>query len=252
MGTMKNEIEAMTVSANVVVTGASSGIGKAIATRLSNDGWHVFNLDIHPPQDDELSTWIPTDLSSQVEACQSLDKVLEHGPVSGLVNNAAITGAMELLANQSEADMDQVYAVNMKAPMICSRQLIPSMKEQGFGRIVNIASRAMLGKANRTSYGGTKGALLSMSRGWAIELASAGITCNVVAPGPISTEFFQRANPPSMLRSRKIVESIPVGRIGTPDDIANTVSFFMDPRSGYITGQVLYVCGGLTLTRGGS
>jgi 3-oxoacyl-[acyl-carrier protein] reductase len=91
-----------------------------------------------------------------------------------------------------------------------------------------------------------------MLRIWALELAQAGITCNAVAPGPIRTELFDAAIPPDMPRTREIVGSIPIGRLGEPEDIANAVAFFLDERSGFITGQTIYVCGGVTLVRGGS
>ncbi|MDX1433715.1 MAG: SDR family oxidoreductase, partial [Gammaproteobacteria bacterium] len=104
----------------------------------------------------------------------------------------------------------------------------------------------------RTSYAGTKGALVSMTRVWALELAAFGISVNAIAPGPVRTELFERANPPDNPRTLQIVEAIPVGRLGEPHDIANAVAFFLDERSSFVTGQVLYVCGGVTLARGGS
>ena len=91
-----------------------------------------------------------------------------------------------------------------------------------------------------------------MAKVWALELAGHGITSNVVAPGPIRTALFDAANPPELPRSREIVDAIPVGRIGQPEDVANAVAFFMGAEAGYVTGQVLYVCGGVTLARGGS
>ena len=245
--------EVQQISRNVVVTGASSGIGRAIAERLQAEGWQPFNLDIKPPPEASSGgTWVETDLADTGSIRGAIARVLEHGRVSGLVNNAAIPGTMNLLLDTDEADMDRVYAVNMKAPMLCARYLAPSMIEQRYGRIVNIASRALLGKARRTSYGGTKGALVSMARCWALELAGSGVTCNLVAPGPVNTELFAEANPDHLPRSRKIVEDIPVGRLGEPEDIAQAVAFFMDRRSGFVTGQVLYVCGGVSLARGGS
>lgn len=240
------------VSNSVVVSGASRGIGAAIAQRLVADGWNVFNLDVKKPTDDSSATWIQTDLAQSQSIKEAVAQVSEHGPISGLVNNAGIPGDNDLLLNTTDEDLDTVYSINMRAPAILAREVGESMKGQNFGRIVNISSRALLGKANRTSYGGTKGAIASMTRVWAIELAKHGITCNAVAPGPVRTELFEKANPPDMPRTKQIIDAIPVGRIGEGDDIAHAVSFFMDKRSDYITGQVLYACGGTMLTRGGS
>ena len=126
------------------------------------------------------------------------------------------------------------------------------MKSEGFGRIVNISSRAMLGKTHRSAYGASKGGIAAMTRVWALELAQYGITANTIAPGPIATEMFAHANPNSMPRTQEIIGTIPAGRLGRPNDIAQAVAFFMDERSSFINGQLLYVCGGVTLARGGS
>ena len=182
---------------------------------------------------------------------QALSKVLAQGPVTGLVNNAAIARTA-LLEEIGADEMDESYAVNQRAPAMCTKALASGMRAMGFGRIVNIASRAHLGKARRTAYAATKGAIVSMTKVWALELAGNGITCNAVAPGPVRTELFEAANPPELPRTQAIIDSIPVHRLGEPADIANAVAFFMDPRSSYITGQVLYACGGVTLARGGS
>jgi NAD(P)-dependent dehydrogenase (short-subunit alcohol dehydrogenase family) len=241
------------MASTAIVTGASRGIGHAIATRLNADGWQVINLDIQPP----LSTgepghrWIEVDLADPVQLRAVLAKLTAEQDITGLVNNAAI-GRMSLLEDTTLEDFDASVAINMRAPMLCTQALIPAMRRQGFGRIVNISSRAHLGKTHRTSYAGTKGALISMTRVWALENARAGITCNAIAPGPVQTELFEQANPPEMPRTRQIIDTIPVGRLGQPDDIAHAVAFFMDQKTAYITGQVLYVCGGISLARGGS
>ncbi|MEE8578766.1 MAG: SDR family oxidoreductase [Hyphomicrobium sp.] len=236
-----------------LVTGASRGIGRAIVARLLADGWAVINLDNAPPEiaPDLGDRWIEVDLQSVEATKNALRDVLLDGPVSALVNNAAI-GRMSAIDDTSVKDFDASVAVNMRAPMLCAQAVIPGMKAGGFGRIVNIASRAHLGKALRTSYAATKGAMVSMTKVWALELAPHGISVNAIAPGPIRTELFERANPPDNPRTRQIIDAIPVGRLGEPEDVANTVSFFLDKRAGFVTGQVLYVCGGITLARGGS
>lgn len=236
-----------------LVTGASRGIGRAIAARLLSEGWSVVNLDRAPPEagHDMGDRWVEVELNDIEKTRRALEETLTEGPVGALVNNAAI-GHMAALEDTSTDDFDRSVAVNMRAPMLCAQAVIPHMREQGFGRIVNIASRAHLGKTLRTSYAATKGALVSMTRVWALELASSGISVNAIAPGPVRTELFERANPPDNPRTQQIIDAIPAGRLGEPEDVANAVAFFLDQRSGFITGQVLYVCGGVTLARGGS
>ena len=130
---------------------------------------------------------------------------------------------------------------------MCAQALVPGMREAGFGRIVNIASRAALGKELRTAYSATKAGLQGMTRTWALEEGKQGITVNAVAPGPIATELFMNANPADSERTKAIVNSIPVGRMGTPDDVAHAAAFLLSTDAGFITGQTLYVCGGMTV-----
>jgi NAD(P)-dependent dehydrogenase (short-subunit alcohol dehydrogenase family) len=124
------------------------------------------------------------------------------------------------------------------------------MQAARFGRIINISSRAALGKELRTVYSATKAGLLGMTRTWALELAPYGVTVNAIGPGPIATELFLSGNPPDSPKTKKILESIPLKRMGEPEDIAHAVASLLDDRAGYITGQVLYVCGGLTVGLG--
>lgn len=236
-----------------LITGASRGIGRAMAARFISDGWDVVNLDLTPPETrPELGDrWLKVDLGDVEQTNEVLREIVSTGPVSALVNNAAI-GRMSAIDDTTVEDFDTSVAINMRAPMLCAQAVIPGMKALGFGRIVNIASRAHLGKTLRTSYAATKGAMVSMTRVWALELAPHGISVNAIAPGPIRTELFERANPADNPRTRQIVDGIPVGRLGEPEDVANAAAFFLDERSGFVTGQVLYVCGGITLARGGS
>lgn len=235
-----------------IVTGGSAGIGMAIAARLTQEGWQVLNFDRAAPRHAASGVeWIEVDLKDVWALEAVLLRVLEAGPITGLVNNAGVIRTA-LLSDATNADFDLSVAVNMRAPMICARAVIPSMKEAGFGRIVNISSRAHKGKIERTAYSGTKGALISMAQVWALELAKYGVTSNVVAPGPIQTELFDLGNPVGSDIRNRIISSVPLGRLGTLDDIAQAVSFFMGPESGFVTGQVLYVCGGTTLALAGS
>ena len=126
------------------------------------------------------------------------------------------------------------------------------MRAAAFGRIVNISSRASLGKHDRTAYAAAKAGLTAMSRVWTLELAGNGITCNTIGPGPIETQLWAAVNPADDPRTQDLIDSVPVGRLGTPADIANGVSFFMDERSSFVSGQILFVCGGLSVARAGS
>jgi len=121
------------------------------------------------------------------------------------------------------------------------------MRSLGEGRIVNIGSRAALGKAERTLYSTTKAGISGMTRTWALELAADQITVNAIAPGPVATEFFTDANNSQSETTQKLLASIPVQRIGQPDDVAHAVAYFMDPRCSFVTGQIHYVCGGITI-----
>jgi NAD(P)-dependent dehydrogenase (short-subunit alcohol dehydrogenase family) len=122
------------------------------------------------------------------------------------------------------------------------------VKAQGFGRIVLVSTRAVLGLANRTVYCATKAAMLGLARTWALELGPHGITTNVVAPGPIeATEVFHQIIPRDSLKLPAIIESIPVKRLGRPQDVAWAILFFADPQAGFVTGQTLFVCGGTSV-----
>ena len=234
-----------------LVTGASQGIGLAIAQRLAGEGWNIINLDRAEPASGAPGEWLSIDLCDAQALQDLLEDLLSRRSVDALVNNAGISQSATLEETTDEM-FDRTVAINMRAPMICARALLPPMKERGFGRIVNISSRAHLGKSHRTAYAAAKGGVLSMAKVWALEYAAAGVTCNTIAPGPIRTELFELANPRDMPRTQEIVGMVPVGRLGEPEDIANAVAFFLDERSSFVTGQVLYVCGGITLARSGN
>jgi 3-oxoacyl-[acyl-carrier protein] reductase len=126
--------------------------------------------------------------------------------------------------------------------------LLPRLRQQRFGRVVLMSSRGALGLATRSAYAATKAGMIGLARTWALELAAEGITVNVVAPGPIrGTEMFHAVVPAESERERRLAAAVPVQRLGTPDDVARAVEFFVDRDNGFITGQVLYVCGGASV-----
>jgi len=144
-------------------------------------------------------------------------------------------------------DFDRLFHINLRTSLICAQAFVPGMKAAGQGRIVMNTSRVTLGKELRTLYSGTKGAAQAMARTWALELAPYGITVNCVAPGPIGTQAFWANNPPDAPLTRKIIDKVPVRRMGEPEDVANAVAFFCAPAAGFVTGQTLFVCGGVTV-----
>jgi len=234
----------------VLVTGASRGIGRGIATRLTQDGYAVVTFDRDPPAALlPRETFITVDLADASATARALtDVVARHAPTR-LVNNAG-TVRPGTLEQTTIEDLDTVVSLNLRCPIQCAQALLPAMKAARFGRIVNISSRAALGKELRTVYAATKAGLHGMTRTWALELAAHGVTVNAVGPGPIGTELFHRVNPADSPRTKAIIEGVPVKRLGTAQDIAHATAFFLDARAGFVTGQVLYVCGGMTVGLG--
>lgn len=162
------------------------------------------------------------------------------------MNNVGVVGAASL-EDCTISDFRSLMALNLGCALLCTQAVLPAMRAANFGRIVNISSRAALGKELRTTYSASKAGLLGFTRTWALELGKAGITVNAIAPGPIETELFKKANPPGDPRTQAIVDAIPVGRMGTAEEVARAAAFFLDKDSGFITGQTLYVCGGMTV-----
>jgi 3-oxoacyl-[acyl-carrier protein] reductase len=233
----------------IVVTGGSSGIGRACVRQALDRGRYVVNLDIKAPAaatSGPEETFIETDLRRPEAIEVAFNRIAALGLVVGLVNNAGLSLAKPLM-DTSVDDFDRLAPLNLVAPMLCAKRAIESMREAGWGRIVNVSSRVVLGKEQRTVYAATKGGITAMTRVWALELAALGITVNTVGPGPIATELFEAVNPPGDPTTERIIAAIPVRRLGTPDDVASAVMFFLSQEAGFVTGQTLYVCGGMSI-----
>ena len=231
----------------VLITGGSGGIGRAIARRAADAGMVVVNLDLRAPdQPLPREAFFPCDFAD-LACCRAVlaEVAAKHAPLR-LVNNVGVVKPASLEETTPE-DLATVMDVNLRSALLAAQALLPAMREARFGRIVNIASRAALGKELRTAYGASKAGLIGLARTWALELAADGITVNAIGPGPIATELFKRANPDNSPRTRAIIEGVPVKRLGTPEDVAHGVHFFLDDRAGFVTGQVLYICGGMTV-----
>ncbi|WP_020676149.1 SDR family NAD(P)-dependent oxidoreductase [Geopsychrobacter electrodiphilus] len=230
----------------VLVTGGSQNIGAAICRRLHADGLKVIVLDIVEPTHDLSTEFCQVDLSDAQATKAVLAQLTDKYEITRLVNNVGIVRPA-LVEDTKLEDFELLMNLNTRSALICTQALLPTMRRKKFGRIVSNASRVVLGKELRTCYSGSKGALISMSRTWALELAKDGITVNGVAPGPIATNAFWANNPPDSKQAKAILRGIPLQRMGTPEDVANGVAFFIDERSSFVTGQFLYVCGGVTV-----
>jgi 3-oxoacyl-[acyl-carrier protein] reductase len=222
-----------------LITGGAAGIGAACAQRCEADGLEAVVID-------RAGDGLIADLSDPKATADALEQALAGGPITRLINNVGVV-VPSSAGEQTLEELELAWSLNVRCAMQCMQALLPGMQAAGFGRIVNMSSRAALGKELRTAYSATKAALIGMTRVWALELGRHGITANAIGPGPIRTELFDRANPPDSPRTRAIIEGVPVKRVGTPDDVAHAVAYFLDARSGFVTGQVLYVCGGMTV-----
>lgn len=234
-----------------VVTGASSGIGEAIARRLLESGCTVITLQRRPPRlRHERLLFEAVDLADADAARRTACAIAARHAVRYLVNNAGVNRPA-LLEQATVEDLDYAMALNVRAAMILIQAFAPGMRAARFGRIVNISSRAALGKTQRTVYSAAKAGLIGMTRTLCLELAADGITVNAVAPGPVATELFDRGHPPGSDKRQRVIESVPVRRMGSPEDVAHAVLFLLSPASGYITGQTLFVCGGTSVSGSG-
>ena len=237
-----------------LVTGASRGIGRTVARRLARAGTHVAVNFVRNLAAAEETVQLITAAGGRAEALQfdvaDFDAVHEavarlvgrRGRCDILVNNAGMT-VDGLLLRLKPADWDQVMAVNLRGTFNCTKAVARSMLRAHYGRIVNMTSIiGSMGNAGQAPYAAAKAGLVGFTKSMARELASRNITVNAVAPGFIDTEM--TADLPDATRA-EYVKLIPVGRLGTADEVADAVAFLARPESGYITGQVIGVNGGL-------
>ncbi len=231
-----------------LVTGTSKGIGKATAERLAADGHLVIGIARTTPND-APGPFFAADLTDRAATAEVLAEITGQYEIDNLVNNAGFS-LPEPLEETTFESFDSVVSVNLGAALQCAQACIPSMKRKRRGRIVNISSRAVLGKTERSSYAAAKAGLIGFARTWALELAPYGITVNAVAPGPVATELFNRNHPEGSDKLKAVMDNVPLERAGTTEEIAGPIAFFLSDDASYVTGQVMYVCGGMSIGNG--
>lgn len=232
-----------------LVTGGTRGIGAGISRELKKKGYTViasYVSNSESAQKFEQETGVKTitfDVSS-FEQCEKAyqDIIQEFKKIDVLVHNAGIT-ADSTLARMSHEQWGKVINTNLNSAFFLTKLVLNGMVQEKFGRLIYISSvNALKGQRGQANYAATKSALIGFSKSVALEVANKGITANVVAPGYIDTDMV-RAVPEKILE--KIIETIPVGRLGTVEEIAHTVSFLADEKSSFITGSVISANGGM-------
>ena len=234
-----------------LVTGGGHGIGAAICRRLATDGYHVIVNDLDGDRAEDTCDQIRgaggsasaavADVSDSEAVNGMFDAAeSEFGMVTALVNNAGI-GGNAAIRNVTDDYWDRILAVDLSSVLYCTRRALASMREARRGVVVNVASRAWLGWWGQASYAAAKAGVVGMTRALAVEMASRNVRINTIAPGLIDTPLLRNRSEEALAR---LLTSVPIGRPGTPEDIANAASFLASERARVITGQVLYVCGG--------
>jgi len=231
-----------------IVTGGSKGIGAAIVDAMLARGYEVVSLALEKPaiSHPRLDA-VTVDLYDAAATREAAAAIARRHAVTHIVHNAGVT-RHKPIAEASSEDVGALAQLHLGAALILAQAVLPQMEARRFGRIILISSRAALGVVGRTAYSATKAGMIGLGRTWALELAPSGITVNMVAPGPIgSTAMFHELIPAGSEREKALAAAIPVRRLGRPEDVANAVLFFASRDSGFVTGQVLYVCGGASV-----
>ena len=236
-----------------IVTGSARGLGAATARRLAEEGAKVVITDINAElaretarrmQDDGLAAHcIIGDVTKAADVQRLVEETVAHfGGVHILLNNAGAPRD-KYLVKMSEDDWDFVMAVMLKGAFLSAKAVMPHFIEQGWGRVINISSRAHLGNPTQANYSAAKAGLIGLAKALSKEEGRYGITCNCVAPGFMETEMVQALSTYETIKEQAVAAQ-PIKRVGKPDDIADAVAFLASERAGFISGEVLHVTGG--------
>ena len=239
---------------NILITGASGGIGTSLSKAFTATKANLFLLGSSEDKIAKLRDELPSrdninyfsvDLGKRENVTNFCDSIIEeYGGMSVVINNAGVTDD-NLFIRMSDSSWDKVFAINLNASMIICRKFIRGMMKNKWGRIVNISSVvASMGNPGQSNYVAAKSALNGLTKSIALEVATRGITVNSISPGFIDTAMTAKLTDDQRL---KITERIPMGRMGTGNDISSLVLFLLSNEAGYITGQNIHVNGGLFL-----
>lgn len=237
-----------------IITGSSRGIGKTVAEELAKRGVNVVIVARSEAKAFEVANEIADKykvetlgVEADVSNSESVSRLFEQAlkkfsKIEILINNAGITKD-NLLIRMKEEEWDAVLDTNLKGAFLCSREAVKIMTKQRYGRIINVSSVvAFIGNPGQVNYTASKAGLIAMTKTLAKEYASRGITVNAVAPGFITTDMTERL--PEKVKD-EMLKMIPLQRFGTTEDVANAIIFLASPESGYITGQVIHINGGM-------
>lgn len=231
----------------ILVTGASKGIGRATADALANAGWSVIGVARTAPLSFPGS-FTQLDLADAAAVAAFGRALAERGDIVGIVNNVGLARA-EVFGDVDPLDFTTIMDINVRPALQLTQALVPAMRAARFGRIINVTSLVVRGMPFRTSYAAAKAALESLTRTMAIELAPDAITANAVAPGPTETELFRANNPKGSPDEARYLSSVPMGRLATPQNVADVIAFLASDAAGFVTGQTIGVDGGASLGR---
>jgi 3-oxoacyl-[acyl-carrier protein] reductase len=237
----------MNKSSYALITGATKGIGRAISDLLMEQGQSVIGISRNPDPSFKGQLFL-ADLSNSSSRNQVFKEITASFPIDRLVNNIGFN-QIQGLPDITSQYYQKIIDLNLTVTLELTQAVLPSMLALGHGRIVNIASRSMLGRKNSSVYAAAKAGLVGFTKSWAIELAPSSITVNCVAPGPIETEMFNRNNPIESPARKSMLDAIPMNRLGDPREVASAAIYFLSKSASFTTGQTIFVCGGASISQ---